>query len=426
MVDLLIAKRWVSGFVFYYPFFMSYFWMIGGLLHYFLLERGTARVQHPLALLGVKSYPKVSIIVPCYNEEANVREVISHLARMRYPNFDIIAVNDGSSDRTGERLNELAAQYPQLLVIHQSSNQGKAIGLTTAAQVTDAEYLMCIDGDSILDVDAIAWMIRHLLENPTIGAVTGNPRIRTRSTLLGRMQVGEFSSIVGLIKRTQQIYGRLLTVSGVVVMFRKHAIEEVGYWSNDMLTEDIDISWKLQVGGWIIRYEPRALSWILMPETFRGLYKQRLRWAKGGIQALIKYAPAMLSLRQSMMWPIFFEYALSVVWAYNMLLVITWSVLGFFVDMAPEWRMEAFPRWHGTLLFITCVLQLLVGCCIDRRYDDGILRYFVDTVWYPVAFWILNLITTVVGFPAVAFQRTRARARWTSPDRGVQQQGNSP
>jgi biofilm PGA synthesis N-glycosyltransferase PgaC len=109
-----------------------------------------------------------------------------------------------------------------------------------------------------------------------------------------------------------------------------------------------------------------------------------------------------------------------------MLLVITWSVLGFFVDMAPEWRMEAFPRWHGTLLFITCVLQLLVGCFIDRRYDDGILRYFVDTVWYPVAFWILNLITTVVGFPAVAFQRTRARARWTSPDRGVQQQGNSP
>ncbi|WP_289846889.1 glycosyltransferase family 2 protein, partial [Acinetobacter baumannii] len=86
-------------------------------------------------------------------------------------------------------------------------------------------------------------------------------------------------------------------------------IEDVGYWSNDMLTEDIDISWKLQVGGWMIRYEPRALSWILMPETFRGLYKQRLRWAKGGIQALIKYAPAMASLRQSMMWPIFFEYA---------------------------------------------------------------------------------------------------------------------
>ena len=67
------------------------------------------------------------------------------------------------------------------MVIHQSSNQGKAIGLTTAAQVTDAEYLMCIDGDSILDVDAIAWMIRHLMENPAVGAVTGNPRIRTRS-----------------------------------------------------------------------------------------------------------------------------------------------------------------------------------------------------------------------------------------------------
>ncbi len=81
MVDLLIAKRWVSGFVFYYPFFMSYFWMIGGLLHYFLLERGTARVQHPLALLGVKSYPKVSIIVPATTPTADRWSGESHTSR---------------------------------------------------------------------------------------------------------------------------------------------------------------------------------------------------------------------------------------------------------------------------------------------------------------------------------------------------------
>lgn len=80
------------------------------------------------------------------------------------------------------------------------------------------------------------------------------------------MQVGEFSSTVGLIKRCQQVFGRLFTVSGVIALFRKSALEEVGYWSVDMLTEDIDISWKLQTHGWEISYEPRALTWILTPK----------------------------------------------------------------------------------------------------------------------------------------------------------------
>jgi len=184
-----------------------------------------------------------------------------------------------------------------------------------------------IDGDAILDVKAIGWMLRHFLRHDDIAAVTGNPRIRTRSTLLGRMQVGEFSSFIGLIKRTQQLYGRLFSVSGVIVMFRRKALLDVGFWSTDMLTEDIDISWKLQVAGWRIRYEPHALCWILMPETIRGLYKQRLRWAMGGIQTLLKYSSNMRHLSQRRMWPIYGEYLLSVFWSYSMVLALVLALL---------------------------------------------------------------------------------------------------
>ena len=265
------VKSVLSSFVFYYPFFMSYFWIVGGLLHFFLFEQGR---KHRATLLP--RVPRVTIVVPCYNEGENVAEVIAHLDRMHYPNYRIIAVNDGSRDNTGTLLNELAEQYPRLLVVHQSRNEGKAIGLNTAAQLSDAEFLLCIDGDSLPHPDSITYMLTHFLHAGHVGAVTGNPRIRNRSTVLGRMQVGEFSSIVGLIKRTQQLYGKLMTVSGVMTMFRKQALHQVGYWSPDMQTEDIDISWKLQLAGWTLRYEPRALTWILMPETFRGLFKQRL------------------------------------------------------------------------------------------------------------------------------------------------------
>src|SRR5690606_22051085 len=133
----------ISSFVFYYPFFMSYFWVIGGLLYYMLFERG--RRYRDMLLTRM---PKVAIVVPCYNEADNIAEVIAHLYTMRYPNFVVIAVNDGSNDDTGALLNVLTKRYPGLLVVHQSRNEGKAIGLSTAAQLTDAEFLLCIDGDS--------------------------------------------------------------------------------------------------------------------------------------------------------------------------------------------------------------------------------------------------------------------------------------
>lgn len=408
-----------SNFVFYYPLLMAYLWMTGGILHFLFVELKDRGKTIP-ECTGV--YPKVSIVVPCYNEADNVYEVIACLDEIDYPNYDIIAVNDGSLDNTGSLLDALVDRYQKLTVIHQHRNEGKAVGLTTAATLSDAEFLMCIDGDSLLDRNALRWMLRHFAD-PVVGAVTGNPRIRTRTSLLGRMQVGEFSAIVGLIKRTQQMYGRLLTVSGVVSMFRKSAVQDVGYWSSDILTEDIDISWKLQVGGWKIHFEPRALSWILMPETIRGLYRQRLRWAEGGIQVLFKYARALVEHRRVMMMPIFAEYVTSIVWAYCMVFVLA-SGLAKLAVGGMHWRshfsaMDVLPHGRSLILFATCCMQILLGCMLDRGYDSRLIRYFVDTIWFPVAFWIINLIASVIALPRVLLKRQRVRARWVSPDRGI-------
>jgi cellulose synthase/poly-beta-1,6-N-acetylglucosamine synthase-like glycosyltransferase len=70
----------------------------------------------------------------------------------------------------------------------------------------------------------------------------------------------------------------------------------VGFWSDDKITEDIDISWKLQMDHWDIQYIPQALCYIYMPETFKGLWKQRLRWAQGGVEVLLEYIPKMFKL----------------------------------------------------------------------------------------------------------------------------------
>ncbi|MDD2864779.1 MAG: poly-beta-1,6-N-acetyl-D-glucosamine synthase, partial [Methylococcales bacterium] len=288
----------IEDFIYYYPLFMAYVWMFGAIIFCLRYEWH----QSPLPNLKKEECPSVSILIPCYNEGENVRETIGILQQQHYPNFEIIAINDGSKDNTLEILHELAEKYDNLRVVNLATNQGKAMGLRTAALLAKSEILVCIDGDALLSPDAVGWMVRHFQENPNVGAVTGNPRIRNRSTLLGRIQVGEFSAIVGMIKRAQRSYGKVFTVSGVIAAFRKTALHNVGYWSNDMITEDIDISWKLQLAGWTIRFEPNALCWVLMPETMNGLWKQRVRWSQGGSEVLLRYFKSLFRWSSRGMW----------------------------------------------------------------------------------------------------------------------------
>ena len=105
---------------------------------------------------------------------------------------------------------------------------------------------------------ALTWIVRRFQSDGGVGALTGNPRIRNRTSLLGRLQVGEFSSIVGLIKRAQTVYGRIFTVSGVICAFRKRALDDAGWWSPRTLTDDIDVTWRLQIAGWRVIFEPNA------------------------------------------------------------------------------------------------------------------------------------------------------------------------
>ena len=405
-------------FAYYYPLFMAYLWMIGGLYYRFHWEGENGKhYDEPPEL---DHYPPVTLLVPCHNEGEHVRDTIEYLVGQKYPEFEVVAVNDGSTDNTAEILDQLAHEYDVLRVVHLSENSGKANALRVGTMVSKHEYLVCIDGDALLDEHATTWLMRHFVESPRVGAVTGNPRIRNRTTLLGRLQVGEFSSIIGMIKRAQRIYGRIFTVSGVVAAFRKTALHRVGYWSTDMVTEDIDISWKLQLDHWDIRYEPNALVWILMPETLRGLWRQRLRWAQGGWETASKYFRNMFSWRKRRMWPVLLEYSISLVWSYAVFAIVTLWVLGKFIDMPPQWYVPTIlPGWQGIILGVTCLLQFFVSLSIDSRYEKGLLRKYFWMIWYPLAYWLINVLTIVVAVPKSIFSKRGARATWKSLDRGI-------
>ncbi|KPK72513.1 MAG: N-glycosyltransferase [Acidithiobacillales bacterium SM23_46] len=412
-----ISMEGVFYFVFFYPLFMAFFWMIGAVIFFIRHERNAHRP--PM----LPEYPFISVVVPCHNEGREIEDTIRKLEANAWPDYEIVAVNDGSSDDTGKVLDRLAQRVKRLRVVHLDRNFGKAMALRAGAYVARGEYLMCIDADTRLDHYAMHWMMAHMLNGARVGAVTGNPRILNRGSLLSRIQIGEFSSIIGMVRRSQRDVGRVFTVSGCHVCFRRRALHEVGYWSAETVTEDIDISWKLQLHYWDVRYEPRALAWIVMPETLRGLWRQRLRWAQGGIEAALKYASLLQAWTKRRMWPVYVEYLIGAIWCYAWAAtVLCW--IG--TQLLPESWPAAFavasilPKWTGVILAFVCLLQFMVGLYLDNHYEKGIFRNMFWAIWYPAMYWMISAIATIVAIPRAIYFRGKVRyATWRSPERGV-------
>ncbi len=415
----------LGWFVVGYPLVMALAWISLALAYTLSRERPERWLRRPPPLAGGSPAPAlpVSVLIPCFNEGDTLAETIASACRLDWPDWEVIAINDGSSDDTGAQLDALTAREPRLRVVHLASNQGKALALRAGALLARHELVFCIDADALLDPQALAWLVRHLIADPRIGAVTGNPRIRNRTSLLGRLQVGEFSMIIGLIKRAQSMLGGLFCVSGVIGLFRRSALSSVDFWSSDCLTEDIDITWKLQRAGWQVAYEPHALIWILMPETLRGLWKQRLRWAQGGQQVLVANADLLLKPRHWHLLPLLLEPLLSLIWAYALVLALLLSLAG---GLGP-FSAALSPHGLALLLLSVSALQFTVSFWLDRPYDRGLARNSVWMIWYPFAFWLLCFLASVVALPRVLaglVQQHRhpgashERARWVSPDRG--------
>ena len=295
-------------------------------------------------------------------------------------------------------------------------NEGKALALNDTLPLARGEVLLTLDADASPDPQILRRIVPHFA-SARVAAVTGNPRVRNADTFLARLQAIEFSSIVSLLRRSQRIWGRIVTVSGVVAAFRKSAVFDVGGFSPNMPTEDIELTWKLQKRFYDVRYEARAIVWMTVPASFKGLFKQRLRWARGLMQVFHKHADVMLHWKYRRMWPVFIESALSILWALcfvvlTLIWITSWSI------GVPPVGASPIPNLWGMTIGTLCLLQLLVGALVDRRYDPGILRWYAYAVWYPLVYWMFLSVTTVLSLRWL-FRRPQAGSvRWNTQRSG--------
>jgi biofilm PGA synthesis N-glycosyltransferase PgaC len=200
-------------------------------------------------------------------------------------------------------------------------------------------------------------------------------------------------------------------MSGVVGIFRRTALFDVGLYSPEMATEDIDLTWRLQMRHWDVRYESRAVMWMRVPQSLRGLWLQRRRWSLGLSQVLTRHGRELLAWRHRRFWPVLIEANLSVIWAFTYVFLTAVWLVSYAVGYPPRGA-SPIPNFWGMMIATMCLVQLLTGVILDRSYDKVLKKYFIIAVFYPLIYWILMAVITVTTAP-VGLNVNRQKRKYT-------------
>jgi peptidoglycan-N-acetylglucosamine deacetylase len=232
--------------------------------------------------------PSVTVLIPAHNEENVIEQTVTSVLASNLPNLQVIVVNDGSADRTGELLDRRFGRDERVRIIHQV-NRGKAAALNVAMSQADTEIVVTIDADTEVEPDAIGKLLRHF-SDPKTGAVAGNVKVGNRSRWLTRWQALEYITSQNMEKRAFDLLNCITVVPGALGAWRKKAIDAAGGITADTVAEDADLTIAIRRLGWRISYDEEAIAWTEAPETPGALIRQRFRWTFGTLQSFWKHS----------------------------------------------------------------------------------------------------------------------------------------
>jgi cellulose synthase/poly-beta-1,6-N-acetylglucosamine synthase-like glycosyltransferase/peptidoglycan/xylan/chitin deacetylase (PgdA/CDA1 family) len=235
--------------------------------------------------------PQVVVVVPAYNEGIGIERAVRSLADSDYPDFEVVVVDDGSTDDTAAIVEGLGLEHVRLL---RKPNGGKASALNAGIAASSAPVVVMVDGDTVFEPEALRLLVQPLADD-TVGAVSGNTKVGNRGGLLGRWQHIEYVTGFNLDRRMYEVLQCTPTVPGAIGAFRREALAEVGGVPGDTLAEDTDLTLAIGLTGRRVLYADDARAWTEAPSSLGDLWRQRYRWSYGTMQAVWKHKRALLT-----------------------------------------------------------------------------------------------------------------------------------
>lgn len=361
--------------------------------------------------VSLKTFPSVAIIVPCWNEEKTIHGTIESLLALDYPQdkLEVIVVDDGSTDTTWREM-LVYADHSRVKIFHKE-NGGKHTAVNFGMAQTTAPFVGCLDADSFVARDALAEIMMMYQTDPTIMAVAPSIIIFKPKTLFQKIQKVEYNMGI-YIKKMLAFLGAIHVTPGPFSIYRREVFETIGGFKKAHNTEDMEIAYRMQQAQMKIEHCHTAHVYTVAPDTFKKLYRQRLRWIYGFIQNTFDYRHLLFKKKHGNF--SFFTLpsgVISIVAAVFIFCTLIYNLIQFIIKKVVEWQWIApSARIHHlqldwffintkTIVFVTVILYgLLVFAMVTgtriakQKFSWHIVSYIViysviAPLWLLKALW---------------------------------------
>ena len=257
--------------------------------------------KHP-PVINESFKPFITVMIPAHNEENVIACTVKNILKMDYDNFEVIVIDDRSTDNTANVIKKLEEEFPSVKALIREKNAfpGKSAVLNDALKLAKGEAILVFDADATVDPDFLSKLVPNL-EPADVGAVQARKIIRNSNyNFLTRCQNNEYTFDTYLQAGRDAVKGAV-ELRGNGELIKRVALDDINGWNNYTITDDLDMSTRLHIKGWDIRYCQEACVYEEGIIYILPLFRQRRRWLEGTIRRYLEYfAEAMLSKKMSL------------------------------------------------------------------------------------------------------------------------------
>jgi peptidoglycan-N-acetylglucosamine deacetylase len=387
MADLYLSFLYAS-------LFISLFFEVFLLITY-LEVREQIKREDALVARGPQSFPSVTVIVPCFNEEKTVAATVKSILKLEYPRekLSLILVDDGSTDDTWQALQKFKG-HPQIRVLSKA-NGGKHTAMNLALESVDTDLVGALDADSFVTPEALRKIVPYF-DDATVMAVTPSIKVHEPKNVLQHIQKTEYSWSI-FLRRMLSALGALYVTPGPFSIFRTKVFRELGGYKHAHMTEDMEMAMRMQKHRYKIVNSHGAHVYTVTPNTLGSLVKQRTRWSYGFLNNAIDYKALFFNKNYGHFGMFIMPIAIvSMFTSFAMVSRIAWNALSTMLDQVTRFRAVGFTwkvstpsfDWFfintGVLTIVVVTALILTGVILflSFRLSDGKFKFTQGLFYY--------------------------------------------